>query len=179
MVFLGRTISVHRSITDALTRLNVQITALAREDAGIRAFVASLGSIDAYNWRQIRGQNGMSYHSWGLAVDILPRQQNRPIYWLWEAVYNRNWMLVPPSGRWHPPEAFIHAFENEGFVWGGKWERYDTMHFEFRPELYELNRLLESRLPETRLLEANRKETEKKPPERTADLHHIAPLGIW
>ena len=22
-----------------------------------------------------------------------------------------------------------------GFIWGGKWYHYDTMHFEFRPEL--------------------------------------------
>ena len=26
-------------------------------------------------------------------------------------------------------------FERHGFIWGGKWYHYDTMHFEYRPEL--------------------------------------------
>ena len=26
-------------------------------------------------------------------------------------------------------------FETHGFIWGGKWYHYDTMHFEYRPEL--------------------------------------------
>ncbi|MBP9613702.1 MAG: M15 family metallopeptidase, partial [Sulfurospirillum sp.] len=27
--------------------------------------------------------------------------------------------------------------EKYGFVWGGRWYHYDTMHFEYRPELFE------------------------------------------
>jgi hypothetical protein len=27
------------------------------------------------------------------------------------------------------------VFEKHGFIWGGKWYHYDTMHFEYRPEL--------------------------------------------
>ena len=26
-------------------------------------------------------------------------------------------------------------FEKHGFIWGGRWYHYDTMHFEYRPEL--------------------------------------------
>src|SRR5262245_1812136 len=26
-------------------------------------------------------------------------------------------------------------FEKYGFIWGGHWYHYDTMHFEYRPEL--------------------------------------------
>jgi hypothetical protein len=29
--------------------------------------------------------------------------------------------------------------EEEGFIWGGKWPMYDTMHFEYRPELILLS----------------------------------------
>ena len=25
--------------------------------------------------------------------------------------------------------------EKHGFIWGGKWYHYDTMHFEYRPEI--------------------------------------------
>ena len=37
-----------------------------------------------------------------------------------------------------PPLAFVKAFEREGFVWGGKWLFFDTMHFEYRPEILML-----------------------------------------
>ena len=33
------------------------------------------------------------------------------------------------------PLELVAAFERHGFVWGGKWWHYDTMHFEYRPEL--------------------------------------------
>ena len=29
----------------------------------------------------------------------------------------------------------VEIFERHGFIWGGKWSYYDTMHFEYRPEL--------------------------------------------
>jgi len=33
------------------------------------------------------------------------------------------------------PQGIIDIFEKHGFIWGGKWYHYDTMHFEYRPEL--------------------------------------------
>jgi hypothetical protein len=35
----------------------------------------------------------------------------------------------------------IRAFEGEGFIWGGKWPWFDTMHFEYHPELILLSLL--------------------------------------
>ena len=32
------------------------------------------------------------------------------------------------------PES-LKTFEKYGFIWGGKWYHFDTMHFEYRPEL--------------------------------------------
>jgi hypothetical protein len=32
----------------------------------------------------------------------------------------------------------ILAFESVGFIWGGKWPYYDTMHFEYHPEVFVL-----------------------------------------
>ena len=29
----------------------------------------------------------------------------------------------------------VDVFERHGFIWGGRWFHYDTMHFEYRPEL--------------------------------------------
>jgi len=36
------------------------------------------------------------------------------------------------------PYAIVKAFEDNGFIWGGKWYHYDTMHFEYRPELLHM-----------------------------------------
>ena len=38
-------------------------------------------------------------------------------------------------------------FEEEGFVWGGKWHLWDNMHFEYRPELILKSRVLAGELP--------------------------------
>ena len=35
----------------------------------------------------------------------------------------------------HIPLEIVAIFERHGFIWGGKWSHYDTMHFEYRPEL--------------------------------------------
>ena len=50
-------------------------------------------------------------------------------------------MLIPLSKRWMPPKEVIRIFEEEGFVWGGKWTIYDNMHFEYHPELIYYNGL--------------------------------------
>ena len=49
--------------------------------------------------------------------------------------------LVKPSCRAAKPShhdsgsEIVDIFERHGFIWGGKWYHYDTMHFEHRPEL--------------------------------------------
>jgi hypothetical protein len=180
--FLGRRIVVHRDIVEALKRVEAAIRGAAeREKAGkspgsgegggsLEEFIGDIGQVGAYNWRAIRGSRRMSYHSWGLAVDILPKKQDhRAIYWLWERARNRDWMLVPPEARWNPPAQVIRAFENEGFIWGGKWAFYDNMHFEYRPELHEINRILASKNGE-----GERPGISPEGP----DLHHLYPRGL-
>jgi hypothetical protein len=166
--FLDREVIVHRDIAEALVRIDRRIREIAAEDEETAAFMDSIDSIGGYNWREIRGTRRMSYHSWGLAVDIQPKQlNNRTIYWLWEYNHNDDWMLVPPGRRWQPPERVIRAFEHEGFIWGGKWALYDNMHFEFRPEQHEINRLLAAET-DPRLI---------KSPD-APDLHHLFPRGL-
>ncbi|MFY4861157.1 M15 family metallopeptidase, partial [Aliarcobacter butzleri] len=33
------------------------------------------------------------------------------------------------------PLEIVEIFEKYGFIWGGRWYHFDTMHFEYRPEL--------------------------------------------
>jgi hypothetical protein len=182
MRFLGQNITVHRDIVEALGRVEAAIKKIAAEDQKTGAFVSSLGQIGGYNWREIRGSvrsrrntedagTRLSYHSWGLALDLLSREipSNKAIYWLWERARNPDWMLVPLENRWSPPEELIRAFENEGFIWGGKWGFYDNMHFEYRPELHEINRLLAARRG------VSRTGGERAGESAGRDLHHVYP----
>jgi len=141
--FLGFRVTVHKDIVDALARVEAEIM----EWEGANAFIATLGTIDGYSWRQIADTQRMSFHSWGLAIDILPRHRGRPIYWLWEQRRNADWMLIPLEDRWSPPTQVIEAFKRQGFIWGGKWAFFDNMHFEFRPELLAYTRLLAGHPP--------------------------------
>ena len=51
----------------------------------------------------------------------------------------REWQRPKHPTRWRNriPQAIVDAFEAEGFIWGGRWFHYDTMHFEYRPELLD------------------------------------------
>jgi hypothetical protein len=181
--FLGKSINVHRDIAESLKRIETAIRRLAeRKDgtapgdaAAAAAFISSIGQIGAYNWREIRGSRRLSYHRWGLAVDIQPLDPgNRAVYWLWEQPRNNNWMLIPPERRWKPPDAVIRAFESEGFIWGGKWQLYDNMHFEYRPELHEIKRLMAAE-------EAGGRAVISSPGTDEVlgqDLHHIFPQAL-
>jgi hypothetical protein len=174
--FLGKKISVHSDIVQALRRIGTVIQKAAVQDSAegkeIAVFLESIGQIGGYNWREIRGSRRMSHHSWGLALDIQPKKLNgKAIYWLWERPRNDKWMLVPLETRWMPPDPVIKAFENEGFVWGGKWALYDNMHFEYRPELHEIKRLLASG---GEAYSVSGGSTHSASP----DLHHIYPDGL-
>ena len=49
------------------------------------------------------------------------------------------WTKGPRDGpyrlRNRIPMEIVEVFEKHGFIWGGKWYHYDTMHFEYRPEI--------------------------------------------
>ncbi len=45
------------------------------------------------------------------------------------------WYAIPYERRWMVPLQIVEVFEEQGFIWGGKWFFFDTMHFEYRPEI--------------------------------------------
>ena len=139
--FLGNRTNVHERLKEPLARVEEKIFALAKSDSEVKAFLDNLKSNDAYQWRIIDGTNRKSFHSLGIAIDILPKSQGgKQIFWSWaKDKYPDTWMLIPLKNRWMPPESVIQIFEEEGFIWGGKWTIYDNMHFEYHPELIEFN----------------------------------------
>jgi hypothetical protein len=139
--YLGVRVSVHERIVEPLKRVETRLYALSSRDTDVRDFISSISSIEGYNWREIADSPSRSNHSWGFAVDILPRNwEKKNIYWNWVSYWNEKWMLIPLERRWMPPQAVIDVFESEGFIWGGKWLLWDNMHFEYRPELLTLQK---------------------------------------
>ncbi len=87
-------------------------------------------SAGAYYWRYISGTKRLSTHSFGIAIDINVKYSN---YWKWSKSLKYQNRI---------PQEIVKIFEKEGFIWGGKWYHYDTMHFEYRPELVNFNSTL-------------------------------------
>lgn len=79
-----------------------------------------------YNYRVIQDTGRLSPHSYGIAIDL---HRNDADYWKWVD------KEVGSKRIASYPKEIVKAFENNGFVWGGKWEHFDILHFEYRPEI--------------------------------------------
>ena len=84
----------------------------------------------SFNWREVRGAKQMSAHSFAIAIDINTEYSN---YWRWDNPDAGELDRIGHKNR--IPEEIIRIFESHGFISGSRWYHYDTMHFEFRPEL--------------------------------------------
>lgn len=136
--FLTKSINVHKSIAERISKISKRIMALP-SDSELQNFFSTLSRTDGYAWRSVRDTQSRSFHSLGLAIDILPKgYYQKIIYWGWQKQLRpKDWYMTPISKRWTPPEQIIEIFREEGFIWGGTWIVWDNMHFEYRPELLE------------------------------------------
>jgi hypothetical protein len=107
-------------------RLRAVSGALAALAPSIRAHASQLAG--TFNDRSIAGTERKSAHSYGIAIDVAPKLAD---YWRWREPN----VETPVRYRNRMPLEIVAAFEREGFIWGGRWNHYDTMHFEYRPEL--------------------------------------------
>ena len=138
--FLGHRVEVHRELLEDLAAVEETIQEAMKSDGELRRFIAALDGFDAYNWRIIAGTESLSFHAYGVAIDLLPSDYlGLQAYWRWAASYYPDWFSLPYEKRFMPPDSFVRAFEEHGFIWGGKWFFFDTIHFEYRPELLILN----------------------------------------
>jgi hypothetical protein len=85
-------------------------------------------SAGTYVCRPIAGTKRVSAHGYGIAIDIATKPSH---YWLWSG--GKAGTAIPYRNS--IPIEIVEIFERHGFIWGGKWYHYDTMHFEYRPEL--------------------------------------------
>jgi len=120
----GRTIRITsvNGVADRLAAVSEELDALP--DALKRYAYPPAGT---YHCRTVADTGEPSMHAWGAAIDINTAHAD---YWLWHR------SAIGAVGQVNQiPAEIIAIFERHGFIWGGKWSHYDTMHFEYRPEL--------------------------------------------
>jgi hypothetical protein len=87
-------------------------------------------SAGAYNCRTIANTSRLSVHAFAAAIDINDKLAD---YWEWAK--GKDGAIVWKN---RIPVAIGEIFERHGFIWGAKWYHFDTMHFEYRPEIIAL-----------------------------------------
>ena len=105
-------------VAERLRRVSEELDGLKPD---VRAY--AFPSAGTFNCRPVQDTGNRSVHAWGAAIDLNTKFAD---YWLWR----KN---APYRNRL--PYEIVEIFERNGFIWGGKWGHYDTMHFEYRPEL--------------------------------------------
>jgi D-alanyl-D-alanine carboxypeptidase len=120
----------------------VQVTSINDVDRRLKAVSAEIDALPAgvkraaypiagtYHCRAVADTGLPSPHSYGIAIDL---NLDFSDYWYWRPhtghIDHRNRM----------PIEIVRIFERHGFIWGGKWYHFDTMHFEYRPELLNVD----------------------------------------
>ena len=144
--FLDRRMFLNDLVIQALGEVERDILSISSDDQAVASWIDDVGITYSFINRGIAGTSIRSQHAWGLAVDLVPDSyEGRQVYWRWSRAWNRRgWHRIPLEERWSPPDAVVEIFERHGFVWGGKWAHFDNIHFEYRPEILEYNRLIEA-----------------------------------
>lgn len=147
--FLNRRVFVNTFCLEALQAVERRIFAVGERDPAVATWIENIEVAYSFIDKEIVGSGSRSHHAWGLAIDLVPTSYGgKHVYWRWSRVFNRqNWHRIPMDDRWSPPRAVIEAFEAHGFIWGGKWSHFDTIHFEYRPEILAYNRMVGYQVP--------------------------------
>lgn len=107
-----------------------QLRKVAEEIAAYPELKKYVDCSGTFYWRPVRGAKRLSAHSYGIAIDIGVKSSD---YWLWKNPKASETSKILYANRM--PRKLVEIFERHGFIWGGAWYHYDTMHFEYRPEI--------------------------------------------
>jgi hypothetical protein len=123
---LNKTVEVTavNGVAERLERVSAELDTLP---PALRKHLWPLGGI--LNCRPVADTGKLSMHAFGAAIDISTAVSD---YWFWA---RKKGEAGPIPYRNRVPFEIVRVFEKYGFIWGGKWYHYDTMHFEYRPEL--------------------------------------------
>jgi hypothetical protein len=118
-------------IVTKVNGVNKQLMLVSKEldeHPELKKYLSNIGG--TFTWRNINGTNRHSMHSFGMTIDINTTYSD---YWQWNCKCINEDAMIKYTNR--IPQIIVDIFEKHGFIWGGKWYHYDTMHFEYRPEL--------------------------------------------
>jgi len=120
---LGKKLSVTavNGVSDKLQQISNELETMTH----LHQYLIDPGG--TYNWRVISDTQRLSPHSFGIAIDINVSYAD---YWKWKVDQGGTIEYINKI-----PFEIVEIFEKYGFIWGGKWYHFDTMHFEYRPEL--------------------------------------------
>ncbi|MFO0594480.1 MAG: M15 family metallopeptidase [Myxococcaceae bacterium] len=122
--FFGLRYPFHERAAEALRRVVARLEPQVKANPKLLPFLKDIGG--TWIWRTIKRSKRLSAHAFGIAIDLNVELSN---YWRW--TYRGH----PMVWKNRVPQEIVDAFEAEGFIWGGRWIHFDTMHFEYRPEL--------------------------------------------
>lgn len=119
-------------VAEKLQQISIELEVLCFKHPEYLPFLENPGG--TYQWRVIANTQRLSPHSFGMSLDINSSLSN---YWQWDLVKEGRPVHEYADFPYHNriPWELVLVFEKYGFIWGGKWRHYDTMHFEYRPEL--------------------------------------------
>lgn len=112
------------TVNEVATRLERVIADLEGLPDRLKAYLVP--SAGTFACRTVADTGLLSMHAFAAAIDIAVARSD---YWSWARARGD----IPYRNR--IPYAIAEVFEAQRFIWGGKWYHYDTMHFEYRPEL--------------------------------------------
>jgi len=123
---VGRKIRI--TTVNGIDKKLVQISKELDEHPELKKYLTNIGG--TFAWRNIAGTDRHSMHSFGMTIDINTAYSD---YWQWACKCTNEDAVFTYKNR--IPQNIVDLFEKYGFIWGGKWYHFDTMHFEYRPEL--------------------------------------------
>lgn len=110
--------------SEALSKAMKELTLLIRHREDLYPFVFPISG--TFNYRMIADTGLLSPHSFGIAIDLAADKGD---YWMWASKTQGQKRL-----NIYPRE-IVEVFEKNNFIWGGKWSRFDILHYEYRPEV--------------------------------------------
>jgi hypothetical protein len=114
----------YAALSAAVTELGPLMTA---DKSTVPYITPSSGT---WNYRLIAGTTVLSLHAYGVAIDF---KFNSYDYWRWIKTAEQETVAIQRIADY--PDAIYAIMEKYGFIWGGKWWHFDTVHYEYRPEL--------------------------------------------
>ena len=118
---IGQKITVTR--VNGVDKKLVQISKELDEHPELKKYLTDIGG--TFTWRNIAGTHRHSMHSFGMTIDINTKYSD---YWQWACKCTNENETVKYVHK--IPQVIIALFEKHGFIRGGKWYNYETMHFE-------------------------------------------------